>query len=349
MTMDKMHRDTVPRVSPRWYGWLGALGVLIVTLGWAFSKGQFPVGLMDAGSALYARLLGLPSPLSPAADIVFWNIRLPRVVAGALVGATLAATGAVYQAIFRNPLVSPDILGVSSGAGLGASLGLFFGLPIVMIQLFAFIGGMGAVAIVCLVAMAVRRHDPVLVLVLAGMAVATLLGAGISLLKVLADPYTQLPSITFWLLGGLNAISVDQLVSTIPAVLLGVIPMLLLRWRINVLSSGDEEAQALGLNVSLLRWLLVASATLATAAVVSISGIIGWVGLVVPHAARLLVGPAFERLLPVSMLLGAAYVVAADTLARTVIAMELPLGILTAIVGAPCLLWLLARGGKESS
>lgn len=338
------HRHTTQR---RWLGWLGALGLLLLTLAWAFSKGQFPVSLRDVGQALYARLFGLPTTLSPAADIVFWNIRLPRVVAGALVGATLAATGAVYQAIFRNPLVSPDILGVSSGAGLGASLGLFFGLPIMAIQMVAFAGGMGAVAVVCLVAMAVRRHDPVLVLVLAGMAVGTLLGAGISLLKVLADPYTQLPSITFWLLGGLNAISVDQLYSAIPAVLVGVLPMILLRWRINVLSAGDEEAQALGLSVKHLRWLLVASATLATAAVVSISGIIGWVGLVVPHAARLLVGPAFERLLPVSMLLGAAYVVAADTLARTVTTMELPLGILTAIVGAPCLLWLLARGSKE--
>jgi iron complex transport system permease protein len=241
----------------------------------------------------------------------------------------------------------PDILGVSSGAGLGASLGLFFGLPVVMIQMVAFAGGMGAVAIVCVVAAVVRRHDPVLVLVLSGMAVGTLLGAGISLLKVLADPYTQLPSITFWLLGGLNAIHADQLWSAIPAVVIGVVPMVLLRWRINVLSSGDEEAKALGVNVAYLRWSLVASATLATAAVVSISGIIGWVGLVVPHAARLLVGPVFERLFPVAMLLGAAYVVAADTLARTVIAMELPLGILTAIVGAPCLLWLLARGGRE--
>ncbi len=344
-----MATATVGRIAARrWFGWLGALGVLLLTLAWAFSKGQFPVSLSDAGSTLYARLFGLPTPLSPAADIVFWHIRLPRVIAGALVGATLAATGAIYQAIFRNPLVSPDILGVSSGAGLGASLGLFFGLPIVMIQFLAFAGGMGAVAIVCIVAMAVRRHDPVLVLVLAGMAVGTLLGAGISLLKVLADPYTQLPSMTFWLLGGLNAMSVDQLMSAIPAIVIGVIPMFLLRWRINVLSAGDEEAQALGVNVKYLRWMLVASATLATAAVVSISGIIGWVGLVVPHAARLLVGPVFERLLPVSMLLGAAYVVAADTLARTVTTMELPLGILTAIVGAPCLLWLLARSGKES-
>jgi iron complex transport system permease protein len=331
----------------RWVGWLGALCLLLLTLGWAFSKGQYPVSLTEVVNALYARLMGQPSPLSPAADVVFWNIRLPRVIAGALVGATLAATGAVYQAIFRNPLVSPDILGVSSGAGLGASLGLFFGLPVVMIQMMAFAGGMGAVAIVCLVAAVVRRHDPVLVLVLSGMAVGTLLGAGISLLKVLADPYTQLPSITFWLLGGLNAIHADQLWSAIPAVVIGVVPMVLLRWRINVLSSGDEEAKALGVNVAYLRWSLVASATLATAAVVSISGIIGWVGLVVPHAARLLVGPVFERLLPVAMLLGAAYVVAADTLTRTVIAMELPLGILTAIVGAPCLLWLLARGGRE--
>ena len=193
----------------------------------------------------------------------------------------------------------------------------------------------------------VRRHDPVLVLVLAGVAVGALLGAGIALIKTVADPTTQLPSITFWLMGGLNAITVSDLLGTAPALLLGLLPMALLRWRMNLLSLDDDEAEALGVPVGRMRMLLVAAATLATAAAVSIAGIIGWVGLVVPHVARLLVGPDFGRLLPASLMLGGGFLVVADTLARTVADIELPLGIVTALVGAPFSVFLLARGGRD--
>jgi iron complex transport system permease protein len=196
------------------------------------------------------------------------------------------------------------------------------------------------------VAALVRRHDPVLVLVLAGVAVGALLGAGISLIKLLADPATQLPSITFWLLGGLNAVTPADLAATAPALLAGLLPMALLRWRINLLALPDEEAQALGVAVVRLRLVLVAAATLATAAAVSLAGIVGWVGLVVPHVARLLVGPQFSRLLPAALLLGGGFVVAADTLARTAAPIELPLGLLTALVGAPFFLFVLARSGR---
>ena len=187
----------------------------------------------------------------------------------------------------------------------------------------------------------------VLVLVLAGVAVSALLGAGISLLKLLADPYTQLPSITFWLLGGLNAVVTDDLWVTAPLLLVGLLPLVLLRWRVNLLSLGDEEASALGVAVTPLRWTLIAAATLCTAAAVSLAGIIGWVGLVVPHIARLLVGADFRRLLPASLLLGASFLLAADTLARTLAPIELPLGILTAFVGVPCFLLVLARSERR--
>lgn len=326
---------------------LAALALLAVLL-WAFAAGKFPIAPGQLLQAVGARLSGGSAVLAEdPVQTVLWRIRLPRILAGLAIGAVLSASGAAYQHMFRNPLVSPDILGVSAGAGLGAALAIFLGLPLALVQSLAFAGGLLAVGAVYLIAGRVRRHDPVLVLVLAGITVGALLGAGISLLKILADPYTQLPTITFWLLGGLNAISGADLLAALPAMLLGLLPLALLRWRIDLLSLSDEEAGALGIDVARLRLVLVAAATLGTAAAVSLAGIIGWVGLVVPHAARLLVGPAFARLLPASLLLGGGFLVAADTLARTLAPIELPLGILTALVGAPFFLALLARGGRS--
>lgn len=334
---------TLPRLAWHAGGWSLLLAMLLL----AFSVGQFPVRPAALLHAIGWQLFGIGEPSPPAVQAALWHIRLPRVLAAVLIGAVLSAAGAAYQAMFRNPLVSPGILGVSTGAGLGASLGLFLGLPMLLVQGIAFAGGLGAVGLVCLVAALVRRHDPVLVLVLAGVAVSALLGAGISLLKLLADPYTQLPSITFWLLGGLNAVVIDDLKVTAPLLLIGLVPLVLLRWRVNLLGLGDEEASALGVAVTPLRWTLIAAATLCTAAAVSLAGIIGWVGLVVPHIARLLVGADFRRLLPASLLLGASFLLAADTLARTLAPIELPLGILTAFVGVPCFLLVLARSERR--
>ncbi len=312
----------------------------------AFACGKFPVAPDELLRAIAARLSGVDAGLPASVETVIWNIRLPRILAAVLVGAALSTAGAAYQGMFRNPLVSPDILGVAAGAGFGATLGIFLGWPLTLVQGAAFLSGLLAVGTVYGISGLVRRHDPVLVLVLAGVAVSTLLGAGISLFKLLADPYTQLTAIVFWMLGSLNGVSIDDLVSTAPLVLLGLLPMVLLRWRVNLLTLSDEEASALGVDVGRLRLVLIASATLATAAVVSITGIIGWVGLIIPHAARFLVGPEFSRLLPAVLLLGAGFVVAADTLARTATGIELPLGIVTAVVGAPCFLFLLARSGR---
>ncbi len=339
-----------PALLQRWpgLGWSLAVAMLVVVLFVAFAVGKFPVAPTDLWQSVQARLLGTASGLPPAVDTVVWNIRMPRVLAGLLVGAALAAAGAVYQGMFRNPLVSPDILGVSAGAGLGAVIGIFIGLPLALVQVLAFAGGLLAVGAVLAVSALVRRQDPVLVLVLTGVAVGSLLGGGISLLKLLADSSTQLPTITFWLLGALNAVSPRDLAATAPALLAGLVPMALLRWRVNLLSLADEEALALGVPVTRLRLVLVAAATLSTAAAVSLTGIIGWVGLVVPHVARLWVGPEFSRLLPASLLLGGGFLVATDTLARTLAPIELPLGVLTAFVGVPFFIWVLARaGGRE--
>ncbi|WP_432786684.1 putative ABC transporter permease protein [Oligella sp. MSHR50489EDL] len=277
------------------------------------------------------------------ADLVLWHLRLPRLLAGILVGAALAAAGASYQAMFRNPLVSPDILGVSAGAGLGAVFAIYLSLPLAAVQLVAFAGGLSAVALVYLVSLASRQFEPVLVLVLAGVAVSSLLGAGISLIKILADPYSQLATITFWLLGGLNAVSKSELMWGLPFILIALVPLFLLRWHINLLSLADMEAQALGLNTGKLRLLLVFCATLMTASAVSFSGIIGWVGLVIPHIARMLVGAEFSRLMPASLLIGAIFLVLTDNVARNLGSVELPLGVLTSLIGAPFFLYLLLK------
>jgi len=308
--------------------------------------------------ALAALMIG-PYQLSPGqvlgaligtgnaqAEIVVWNVRLPRVAAALLVGAALAAAGASYQALFRNPLVSPDILGVSAGAGLGAVLGIFLSLPIIGIQLAAFAGGMGAVALVLVVAGAVRHGDRTLILVLTGVVIGALAGAATSLVKVLADPYDQLPAITFWLLGSLAAVTPEDVAPAILPVTVGLAALGLLRWRINVLGMGDEEARALGVEAGRLRLWTIAAATLITASVTAVAGVIGWVGLVIPHIGRMLVGPGFGRLLPVSAAIGAGYLLVVDTLARTIAQTEVPLGILTAVIGAPFFIWLLARGRR---
>lgn len=280
-------------------------------------------------------------------QIVFWQIRVPRILAALLLGAALAGAGTTYQGMFRNPLVSPDILGVAAGAGLGACAAILYGLSMAYIQLYAFCGGLLVVAGVWLITRRVTRHDPVLTLVLVGIALGTLCGAGISLIKTLADPYTQLPSITFWLLGGLSGVNLRDLGYAAPVIVVGTVPLFMLRWRMNLLTLSDDEASSLGLNVMRLRLSLIVCATLITASTVAIAGIIGWVGLVVPHIARLLTGHNHQQLLPVAMATGATLLLLTDTLARSIGTTEIPLGILTAFVGAPFFLLLLLRGGRQ--
>lgn len=328
-----------PRLLPLGLVALAVLAMAVVAL----CLGPYPLAPGEALRALGAWLLGSDGPQRPE-TIVVVNVRLPRVIAALMVGGALAAAGATYQGLFRNPLVSPDILGVSAGASVGAALGIFWSMPVVLIQAMAFAGGVATVTTVYLVAASVRGREPVLVLVLAGVVVGALAGALVSLLKILADPYDQLPAITFWLLGTLSGIKMGDVWSSAPIVLASVVPLVALRWRMNVLSLGDDEARALGVEAGRLRLLFVAAATLMTASVVAIAGVVGWVGLVMPHVARMLAGPSFSRMLPLSILLGGGYLLLVDTLARTLATTEVPLGILTAFVGAPFFLYLLARG-----
>jgi iron complex transport system permease protein len=282
----------------------------------------------------------------PQAATVLINIRLPRVLAAAVLGAALASAGAAYQTVFRNPLVSPDILGVSAGAGFGAVLGILLGLPVIAIQLLGFATGLVTVGLVLALGLVLRGGGQVLVMVLCGIAIGALAGAGISLVKLLADPEQQLPAITFWLMGSLAGIKRADIALALPAVLVGLAPLIVLRWRIGLLAMGEDEAQAMGVNARALRLLVIACATLMTSAAVSMAGVIGWVGLMVPHMARLMTGPRFDRLLPAALLIGAGFMVLVDTAARSIAGIELPLGILTAVLGAPVFIGLLGRGAR---
>ena len=239
-------------------------------------------------------------------------------------------------------IVALDVPTVAEAEALVARLGETVTLYKIGYQL-AFAGGLATVALVYLIAAALRGHDRTLVLVLGGVVVGALAGACISLVKIMADPYDQLPAITFWLLGSLAAIKFSDLAVAAPLVLAGLVPLVLYRWRIGVLSLGDDEARALGVDVTRLRAIVIAAATLLTASVVAIAGVVGWIGLMIPHVARMIVGPNFARLLPASMLLGAAFMLVVDLLARSLARVETPLGILTAVLGAPFFLWLLAR------
>ena len=317
---------------------LAALGVLIVV---ALGSGRYPLSASDVLTVVWKRLSGAGD--AGTSDAIVWQIRMPRVVVAMLVGAALAAAGTAYQHLFRTPLVAPDTLGVSSGAALGAVLGIFVGAGFIAIESAAFVGGLAAVGAVMLIASRLRAHEPLVTLILTGVVVASLLGAAISLLKYLADPYNQLPAITFWLMGSFSSASQQELTSLFPAVALALVVLLALAWRINLLALPEDEARALGVNTRRLRAIVIAAATLATSASVAVSGIIGWVGLVVPHMARLVVGPEFSRLLPIAAVFGAIFMLLIDTLARTFATIEVPPGILTAVVGTPVFIALLAR------
>jgi iron complex transport system permease protein len=328
-------------VNSRALSYLLAAAALVALTALAFAVGRYPISL----GQLFSVLAGQGA--DPTINTVVMQVRGPRVLSALLVGAALAAAGTAYQGMFRNPLVSPDILGVSTGAALGAVLAIFLSQNILMTQAFAFAGGLAAVGLVYGVGSRLRGHDPLLALVLTGVVIGTLLGSAIALLKYLADPYNQLPAITFWLLGSLAAIAPNDLLAAAPLALLGLVPMVLLRWRMNLLALPDDEARALGVDTRRLRTLIVACATLMTASVVAISGIIGWVGLLIPHAARLLVGPDFGRLLPLAMLMGAGFMLAVDTLCRTIATIEVPPGVLTALIGTPFFLWLFALARRS--
>jgi iron complex transport system permease protein len=324
-----------------------ASAFLLLVVAVAMAWGAYPVSLRDLARLAWEALGGGGAGVPENVRAIVWQVRGPRVVAALAVGAALGSAGAAYQNLFRNPLVAPDILGVSAGCALGAVAGIFMGVPIAAIQGLAFAGGVAAVGLVLAIGTWVRGHDRVLTLVLTGVVVGSLFGAGIAFAKYMADPYNQLPAITFWLLGSFAGVLPRDLAYALPLVILALAPLALLRWRVNLLSLPDDEARALGVEVARLRLVVIAAATLATSASVAIAGIVGWVGLVIPHAARMVVGADFSRVLPMSALLGGAFLLLVDTLCRTVARTELPPGVLTALIGTPAFIWLLAATSRR--
>lgn len=282
---------------------------------------------------------GLTQPSrNPAITNILYTIRLPRILGALLIGAGLAAAGSVFQ----NPLVSPDILGVSYGAAVGAAIAILAGGGIWPTQLGAFVGGIIAVVITLFVARILGQRG-MLILVLSGIVISGFMQAILGLLKYIADPDSQLQSIVYWQLGSLAKVDLHSIAATLPALLIGGITLGLLRWHLTVLSLGDHLATSTGLNVRLERLLIIVAGTLLTAATVCLSGNIGWVGLVIPHMARRLVGTDERYALPLSALVGALFLLLIDTLARTISAGEIPLSILTGFIGAPLFIYLLIR------
>ena len=329
------------------YGAALIVAVALAAAG-ALALGRAPIGFYDIGRFLLASA-GLVH--LPAADYdLFYNviiqIRLPRILAACLIGAALAASGGAYQAAFRNPLVSPDILGVLSGAAFGAVLGLLLGGGWLTLQIAGFVGGLSAAAFGVGVANLAGPTSTIM-LVLGGLISGALFTALLTIVKFVADPYNQLPAIIYWLMGSLASADLSQLAIVAPPMAIGLAVLTACGRGLDALSMGDDEARALGVPVDLLRYGVIAAATLICALAVSIAGMIGWVGLIVPHLARLVVGPSNGRLMPASAAFGAIFLLAADAVSRSIGRIEIPIGILTELLGIPAFLLVLSRARRS--
>lgn len=311
----------------------------------SFWVGKYPVSPAQLFEVLFQKITGSVTEENRNIELVIFNIRLPRILAGALVGAGLSSAGAGYQGVFKNPLVSPDLLGASSGAGFGAAFCLLFAMGSWAVTIGAFSMGLLAVLLVYVIGLRANQNS-VLSIILAGVMISSLFSAATSFIKLVADPNNTLPAITYWLMGSLSNMSMSKVAFVIPPIFLGLLILIILRWKINLLTMGDEEAQSMGTNVKKVRAFTILAATLITAACVSISGVIGWIGLVIPHLARILVGNDYRALLPASMLLGASFLMVVDDVSRILTTAEIPIGILTAFIGAPFFLYLILKKGK---
>jgi iron complex transport system permease protein len=331
-----------------WTAIAGLVLLLVVAMVASLSVGRYSVGLSDL-STIALGWLGIGpgrAGVLESAWRVVELVRVPRMLIGGFVGAGLALSGAALQGVFRNPLVDPHVIGVSSGAAFGGAAAILLGLGALALWSMAFAAGLGALVLVVMMS----RKDggaSVLMLVLSGVVVSALFSALVSLATYFADPNDTLPAIVFWLMGSFASATPERALYMLPIIAVFAAPLLLMRFRINILSLGDEEAKALGLDVQRTRWLALCCVTGITAASVANSGIVGWVGLVVPHFARAIVGPDHRVLLPAAALLGASYMLFVDLMARSLVPAEIPLGVLTAVVGAPVFMLLLRRSHTE--
>ncbi|MFA5309328.1 MAG: iron ABC transporter permease [Dehalococcoidales bacterium] len=300
----------------------------------SFSIGKFPISIPDLLHTLFYHFVDPAKIANANMETVLFNIRLPRVLTVLIVGGGLSMAGASFQGMFKNPLVSPDILGASAGAAFGACVAMLLDMPSAFVQLFSFCSGILAVTIATNATKKFSR-DPILGLVLGGIMIGSLFSAGTSALKILADAVDKLPQITFWLMGSFNTINTTKFLSILLPMAISFIILFSVRWHLNVLSFGEEEAKSLGVKTERIRRLTIIASTLITASSVSISGMVGWIGLVIPHMGRALVGPNFKRLIPTCLILGSTFLLIVDDIARCTFTVELPIGILMSFVGVP--------------
>lgn len=320
---------------------LGLFLALVCTGLISFAIGYYPLSPLEVFQAFLTHF-GYKGTVSPQAMTIFWSIRLPRILSAIFIGASLSVAGSAYQGMFHNPLVSPDILGVSSGASLGAAFAILNGATNWEIQVSAFIGGVTAVALSYLISRK-SAHSQTLSLVLTGSMIMSLCNAGVTMIKYVSDPNDVLQQITFWLMGSLTKTDMESFRWSFLPMLVGLIVIMILRWQINLLTLDEEEARSMGINIRFYRLIFIAASTMLSAAAVCLGGLIGWVGLMIPHMARALVGADYKRLIPASAMLGAVYLLIMDDIARSILSMEIPLGVVTSIMGAPFFVYLIIK------
>lgn len=326
---------------------IAVLGILLVaSMLVSLMLGRYPITPAEAFGMLLHQVFPFDPYWTSQQATLFFQVRLPRIVLAVMVGCSLAAAGAAYQGTFQNPLVSPDILGASQGAALGAAVAILLGLGSIGISVSAFACSIVAVLLVLAVGKRAKGNH-LLIVVLAGVMVSSLFSAGVSYTKLVADPTNQLAAITYWLMGSLTGAKVSDVAMSAAPILAGLAVLFALRWRINILTMGDDEASTMGVNARRVRFIVIIAATLVTAASVAVTGMIGWVGLVIPHFSRMVIGCDYRKLMPASMLMGASFLLIVDNVARLSSTSEIPIGILTAFVGAPFFLYLITRNKQR--
>lgn len=325
------------------------LALLIIVMFVSLSMGRYSNSPIKVLNALWYRTglkqsteAGMDSGFDPVMDSIVFYVRLPRIIVSMLVGAMLSLSGAVYQGVFKNPLISPDLLGVSSGASVGAALAIIMGSSLAQRQIIAFLGGLLAVYLSTSIPR-IFKHRSNMMLVLSGIIVSGFLSSILAIMKFVAEEQTELSSIVFWQMGSMAKVLGKEVIAIIPVFVICTTILWLLSWRINILSFGDLEAKSLGVNINQIRGIIIICASLLTASSVSISGTVGWVGLVIPHLSRLAIGMDNTKVVPMTVAMGALFMLVIDTLARTVSTVEIPLSILTGFVGAPLFAYLLYK------
>ncbi len=322
------------------------LAILTVAIATAsLMLGRYPIDPGQAVLMLASHVVPLDQTWTDQQATLFFNVRLPRILLALMVGCSLSVAGAAYQGTFQNPLVSPDILGASQGAAFGAAVAILAGFTMGLVSVSAFCFSLITVGLVLLISSRAKGNH-MMVVVLAGVMVSSLFQAGVSYVKLVADPTDELADITYWLMGSLTGAKMSEVTTVFPLMLGGCAVLFALRWRINILTMGDDEAATMGVNAKRTRIVVIIAATLVTAASVCVTGMIGWVGLIIPHLCRMLVGADYRRLIPASMLMGATFLLIVDDIARLATTAEIPIGILTAFVGAPFFLYLITRKKK---